>query len=91
MGWKSHSKNWANINKNYNNVFNFLFWIRNGILHPMTSSPTVESDISDGIVTSLWARVIGVRFPAESQIDSGAHPVSYPMGTEGFFPARAWS
>jgi hypothetical protein len=39
--------------------------------------------------------MVGVRFLAEEkifaffhsvQISSGAHPASYPMGTEGYFP-----
>jgi hypothetical protein len=54
-------------------------------------------DSSVGVVTRLRAgdRGSGVRFPAGTenfslhyrvQNGSGAHPASYPMGTEGSFP-----
>jgi hypothetical protein len=52
-------------------------------------------DSSVGIATGggLDDRGVGVRFPVGSrisvlrvvQIDSGAHPASYPMGTGGLF------
>jgi len=44
-------------------------------------------------------RIIGVRFPAEAgnsslrhhvQTSSEVHPVSYPVGTRGTFPAVKW-
>jgi hypothetical protein len=57
----------------------------------------MSGDNSVGIATGygLDDRMIGVRFPAEAKnfflrqrlhTGSGAHPVSYPMGTVGSFP-----
>jgi hypothetical protein len=49
-----------------------------------------------GIAAGYWLydRGVGVRVPVRSRISlphvvqtgSGAHPASYPMGTEGTFP-----
>jgi aryl-phospho-beta-D-glucosidase BglC (GH1 family) len=76
----------------------------NVISHYLWSYKSRDSSVRIATGYGLDARVSTVRFPAGDrnfslrhriQIDSGAHPVSYPMGTGGTFPldkaAGPWS